>query len=53
MGRRRHDADAGRAAGRHLQRDLAPNIKNGAALLFAHGLNVHFHLIEPRADSTC
>ena len=30
--------------------DLAPNMKNGAALLFAHGLNVHFNLIEPRAD---
>src|SRR5579883_3377712 len=31
-------------------RELAPNMKNGAALLFAHGLNVHFNLIEPRAD---
>src|SRR5450432_1487170 len=30
--------------------DLAPNMKKGAALLFAHGLNVHFNLIEPRAD---
>jgi ketol-acid reductoisomerase len=29
---------------------LAPNMKKGAALLFAHGLNVHFNLIEPRAD---
>ena len=29
---------------------LAANMKNGAALLFAHGLNVHFNLIEPRAD---
>ena len=29
---------------------LAANLKNGAALLFAHGLNVHFNLIEPRAD---
>src|SRR6201990_2728825 len=26
------------------------NMKNGAALMFAHGLNVHFNLIEPRAD---
>ncbi len=25
-------------------------MKQGAALLFAHGLNVHFNLIEPRAD---
>ena len=29
---------------------LHGNMKNGAALLFAHGLNVHFNLIEPRAD---
>src|SRR6202522_3663648 len=29
---------------------LAANMKNGAALLFAHGLNVHFNLIEPRPD---
>ena len=25
--------------------DLAPNMKQGAALLFAHGFNVHFRLI--------
>jgi ketol-acid reductoisomerase len=31
-------------------RDIAPNIRDGAALLFAHGLNVHFRLIEPRAS---
>jgi ketol-acid reductoisomerase len=36
-----------------LQRDIyakeiAPNIKDGAALMFAHGLNVHFGLIEPK-----
>jgi ketol-acid reductoisomerase len=29
---------------------LAKNMKNGAALMFAHGLNIHFNLIEPRAD---
>jgi len=29
---------------------LAPNLKPGSALVFAHGLNIHFHLIEPRAD---
>jgi len=29
---------------------LHANMKNGAALMFAHGLNVHFNLIEPRAD---
>jgi ketol-acid reductoisomerase len=29
---------------------LAGNMKQGAALMFAHGLNVHFNLIEPRAD---
>ena len=30
--------------------DLEPNLRQGAALAFAHGLNVHFNLIEPRAD---
>jgi len=30
--------------------DLAPNMKQGAALAFAHGLNVHFNLLDPRAD---
>lgn len=29
---------------------IAPNIKPGAALLFAHGFNVHFGQITPRAD---
>ena len=29
---------------------LEPNMKEWAALAFAHGLNVHFGLIEPRAD---
>jgi len=30
--------------------DLAANLKPGAAIAFAHGLNIHFNLIEPRAD---
>lgn len=30
--------------------DLAAHMNPGAALAFAHGLNVHFGLIEPRAD---
>jgi ketol-acid reductoisomerase len=29
--------------------EIAPNIRDGAALLFAHGLNVHFKLIEPKS----
>ena len=29
---------------------LAPNMKPGACLLFAHGLNVHFGMISPRDD---
>jgi len=29
---------------------IEPNIKPGAALLFAHGFNVHFKQITPRAD---
>jgi len=38
-----------------LQRDiyhehLRHNLNEGAALMFAHGLNIHFNLIEPRGD---
>jgi len=32
------------------QNHLRDNMKEGAALAFAHGLNIHFGLIEPRAD---
>ncbi len=30
--------------------DIEPNLKEGATLMFAHGLNIHFDLIKPRAD---
>jgi ketol-acid reductoisomerase len=30
--------------------DLEKNMKQGAALAFAHGLNIHFGLIKPRKD---
>jgi ketol-acid reductoisomerase len=30
--------------------DLEPNMKQGAAIAFAHGFNVHFNLIVPRPD---
>jgi ketol-acid reductoisomerase len=30
--------------------ELHANMKQGAALAFAHGLNIHFKLIEPRPD---
>ncbi len=30
--------------------DIAPNIKQGATLAFAHGFNVHYNQIVPRAD---
>jgi len=34
-----------------LYRDqIAPTVKEGAALAFAHGFNIHFELIEPRPD---
>ena len=32
------------------EEELAPNLKEGAALAFAHGFNIHFELIAPRAD---
>src|SRR5215813_6709757 len=30
--------------------DVEPNLKKGGALAFAHGFNIHFHQIQPRAD---
>ena len=30
--------------------EIASNIRPSAAIAFAHGLNVHFNLIEPRSD---
>jgi ketol-acid reductoisomerase len=32
------------------QRHVEPNIKKGAALAFAHGFNVHYGQVQPRAD---
>ena len=31
-------------------RDVEPNIPHGASLVFAHGFNVHYGLVAPRAD---
>jgi ketol-acid reductoisomerase len=33
-----------------LYKDVEPNLKKGATLLFAHGFNIHYKLIQPRAD---
>ncbi len=33
------------------KKEIAPNLKADAALVFAHGFNVHFQLIEPRPDT--
>jgi ketol-acid reductoisomerase len=30
--------------------EIAPNLAEGAALVFAHGLSIRFALVEPRAD---
>jgi ketol-acid reductoisomerase len=32
---------------------IEPNLKRGAALAFAHGFNIHFGFIQPRADNDC
>jgi len=32
------------------QEQVEPNIREGATVGFAHGFNIHFELIEPRAD---
>ena len=31
------------------KQDIAPHIRDGAAVAFAHGLNIHFSLIEPKS----
>ncbi len=43
--------DEGQAA--LYREDIVPHLKEGAALLFAHGFNVHFGQIHPRADLDC
>jgi ketol-acid reductoisomerase len=35
---------------RLYREQVAPNLKQGAVLAFAHGFNIHFGQIEPRAD---
>ncbi len=35
---------------RLYREQIAPNIRQGAALAFAHGFNIHFGQIEPRDD---
>lgn len=35
---------------RVYRENIEPNIKKGAALAFAHGFNIHFGQINPRAD---
>jgi ketol-acid reductoisomerase len=37
-------------AQKELYRSIEPALKRGAALLFAHGFNIHFKQIEPRRD---
>jgi len=32
------------------KRDIEPNIRQGASLVFAHGFNVHYGQVVPRAD---
>jgi ketol-acid reductoisomerase len=33
-----------------LYKDIEPNLKKGSTLLFAHGFNIHYKLVQPRAD---
>jgi ketol-acid reductoisomerase len=35
---------------RLYREQIAPGLKQGATLAFAHGFNIHFQLIEPRPD---
>ena len=32
----------------YVNNDIANNIKDGATIAFAHGLNIHFDLIKPK-----
>ena len=36
--------------GQVYREDIEPNIKRGAALAFAHGFNIHYGQVQPRAD---
>lgn len=36
--------------GEVFKNEVAPNLKSGAALAFAHGFNIHFNQIQPPAD---
>ncbi|MBF0368527.1 MAG: ketol-acid reductoisomerase [Magnetococcales bacterium] len=36
---------------RVYREDIAPNLKDGAALVFAHGFNIHFGQIDPPAST--
>jgi ketol-acid reductoisomerase len=36
--------------GKIYSQDVAPNLREGGALLFAHGLSIRFGLVEPRPD---
>ncbi len=33
-----------------FENDIAPHLRDGAALLFIHGFNIHFKLIQPRSS---
>jgi len=35
---------------RLYREEIEPNVRKGATLAFAHGFNIHFRQIEPRAD---
>ena len=32
------------------EQDIEPNLKEGATIAFAHGFNIHYSQVEPRAD---
>lgn len=36
--------------GETYQRDVEPNLKKGGSLAFAHGFNIHYGQVKPRAD---
>ncbi len=36
--------------GRLYKEEIEPNLKKGATLAFAHGFNIHYNQVVPRAD---
>ena len=50
MGRYRYDLTHDETQAAMYAKDIAPNLEAGNMLMFAHGFNIHYGLINPPAD---